>query len=111
MWGKRGVLFAFRFFGMTCRSLRGGEVFVHVFFVFRLLCILAVCFVALRPLIYLCSFIKKKTWYRSLGFRELMNLNLIACLIPPFIEPICKPKKLILETGPLHNNLNYRVTW
>ena len=66
MWGKRGVLFAFRFFGMTCRSLRGGEVFVHVFFVFRLLCILPVCFVAFRPLIYLCSFIKKKKKKKNL---------------------------------------------
>ena len=45
---------------MACGSLRAGKVFVHVFFVFRLLCILLVCFVAFRPLIYLCSFIKKK---------------------------------------------------
>ena len=30
------------------------------FFVYRLLCILPVCFVAFHPLIYLCSFIKKK---------------------------------------------------
>ena len=45
---------------MACRSLRGGECFVHVFLL-RLLCILPVCFVVFCPLIYLRSFIKKKT--------------------------------------------------
>ena len=71
---------AIRFFGMACRSLRGGEVFVHVFFVFRLLCILPVCFVAFRPLIYLCSFIKKKKKEFIFIFFK-MTLNLYKLLL------------------------------
>ena len=59
---------------MACRSLRGGEVFVHVFFVFRLLCILPVCFVAFRPLIYLCSFIKKNKKKFDKDFHEYFEL-------------------------------------
>ena len=54
------------------------RLFVHVFFVFRMLCILPVCFVAFRPLIYLCSFIKKKNHQAlSSNIRDQSNPSIL----------------------------------
>ena len=47
---------------------------VHVFFAFRLLCILPVCFVAFRPLIYFVLIYKKnKNLWSEVHWKKIME--------------------------------------